>query len=108
MDDITANEIIELADKDIARASCMLRRLSELNAAEEAVRKDPIEDCFNPENPYILSDKMADYCGALDIAARALMAFAAGRWGIHNLEDAYRVIRTSRGLITKHKGGNQP
>lgn len=107
MDKKTIDMICELANKDIAKASCVLRRLSELNAAEEAVRKDPIEDYYDPENPCILGDKIADYCGTLDLAARALMAFAAGRWGIHNLEDAYRVIRTSRGLITNHKGGNQ-
>lgn len=87
MDDTTANAI---------------NRLAEMDAAREAAFRAPIDEDYESENIFSTSPEWDVYDAAQESAARAVLDWAAGRWGINNLADAYRVIYNSRRWLDRH------
>ena len=87
---------------DTTAATVALKRLAEMDAAREAAFRAPIDEDYESENPFSLNLEWDVYDAALDRAALAVLDWAAGRWGIYNLGDANRVIRTSRRWLDRH------
>lgn len=89
------------AKMDNATATA-INRLAEMDAAREAAFQAPIDEDYESENPFSTSPEWDVYDAAQERAARAVLDWAAGRWGIHNIVDAYRVIYNSRRWLDRH------